>query len=283
MSFARLCARRSSTVCEAALIVLLTGAMLLAACADPAPEADSVPEESSVTHEDARPQASPTFVGVTPPAAGQELPRLTLVDAWRSATVEIEFTGRSQRDATGRSGGFSVGVTSGAAIRRRVRRLTDQAVRIVVPPGSVLLNQNGGEQDMVLRRLGDERGGSSSIVLADRGWQTYIFEAYCIEAHDENPSSSSAFTLSPSPDRELAWIFDAADRALAKTSHVEANEILAVQAAVWAVTDDISRSEMTGLGYVLSDEDFALVKEILLGAELDPDAFLLFRGRRLPR
>ena len=176
----------------------------------------TVPEESSVPQEDAQPQASPTAVGVTPPATGQEPPPLTLVDARRSGTVEIEFTGRSRLDTTVRSGRLYVGITSGDAIRLRVCRLTDQAVRIVVPPGSVLLNQNGGEQDMVLRRLRDERGGSSSIVLADRGWQTYIFEAYCIEAHDENPSSSSAFTLSPHPNWELARIFDAADRALAE-------------------------------------------------------------------
>jgi len=111
----------------------------------------------------------------------------------------------------------------------------------------------------------------TEIELPDVEWREYVLEAYCAEAHDDNPSANGLLTASESPNEDLAAVFAAIDE-------LAIDDLEVIQAAVWAVTDDIRAGELEAIGYGLDETGLAQAREIIERAGLDPSAFRLFNG-----
>jgi hypothetical protein len=189
---------------------------------------------------------------------------LTLPEALAVGMVEAEFRG--------------TGSASGDIVTMAIRlvEVVDEIVSLSVPPGMMLTNTAGGEQDLVIRGLTGLMTGESTyrsvmeITLHDVEWREYILEAYCAEAHDDNPSAEGMLTASESPNEELAKVFAAIDE-------LEVDDIYVIQGVVWAITDDIQDWELERIGYGLDETRVAQAREIIAAAGLDPTAFRLFR------
>ena len=210
------------------------------------------------------------LAGVAAPAAAQPRPAgaqaaVSLLDAIDQGLVRAEFTGN--------------GSASGAAMLLRITRTSQSDLTLAVPVGVLLLNGDAEEQDMVVRQLlGESSGGSgyrplTLIELRDGDEHVFILEAYCLEAHLDNPSRGSGFTLAGLVGEGVVAVLVAVDRVPDADE-----EITAIQAAVWAITDNISRDELDEIGYGLEDDEAQLVAEILSAAGFDATTFRLFGG-----
>jgi hypothetical protein len=161
----------------------------------------------------------------------------------------------------------------------RVARTSPSDLTLIVPLGTLLLNGDAEQQDMVVRQLlGESRGGSSYrpltlIELRDDDEHVFILEAYCLEAHLDNPARGSGFTPAGLAREDVIAVLEAVDRVPDADE-----EITVIQAAVWAITDDISRDELEEIGYGLDDDEADLAAEILIEAGFDATAFRLFGG-----
>lgn len=174
---------------------------------------------------------------------------------------------------------ISNGAASGSSVVLSIRRTEALDLSITVRPGMLLLNEFEEEQDMVvLRLLGETTGGTrylarTTIELRDDASHEYLLDAYCIEAHLDNPSEDAIFTPDGYVAQSLVEVVEAAGRVRA----AEGN-FLAIQAAIWALTDDITAAELDEIGYRLSSADLAVARAILAEAGFDPASFRLFRG-----
>jgi hypothetical protein len=189
--------------------------------------------------------------------------RLDLGEALAAGMVEVEFRG--------------TGSASGDIVTMAIRLLaaTDDLVSLSVAPGMMLTNTAGGEQDLVIRGLAGVMTGEftyqsvTEIELPDVEWREYVLEAYCAEAHDDNPSADGRLTASESPNEDLAGVFAAIDE-------LAVDDLEVIQAAVWAITDDIRASELEAIGYGLDEAGLTQAREIIAAAGLDPAEFRLF-------
>jgi Thioester domain len=197
-----------------------------------------------------------------PPSAAQPA-MVALHEAIEKGMVDAEFIG--------------TGSASGASIRLRLTRRTPEDVILTVPLGMRLLNADPTEQDMVVRRLlGESTGGSrytplTTIELRDDQQRTYVLEGYCLEAELDNPSNGAVFTYDGFVDAGIVAVLDAASRVRGAD-----DAIVAVQAAVWVLTDDISAGELSDIGYGLSAREVDLVRSLIEAAGYDPAGFRLF-------
>ncbi|MGH2586209.1 MAG: hypothetical protein ACRDJE_14950, partial [Dehalococcoidia bacterium] len=170
---------------------------------------------------------------------------VSLPDAIDQGLVRAEFLGE--------------GGASGAVIRLQVTRAATMDLTITVPRGLLLRNRNPEEQDMTVQGLLAERTGDRTVPVAmidlrDDDTHTYVLEAYCLEAELENPSVDAVFVPEGFVGPDLIAVLDAVDQ----VPDAE-DEIDVIQAAVWVLTDDITREKLAEIGYELSDADVALV------------------------
>jgi hypothetical protein len=132
---------------------------------------------------------------------------------------------------------------------------------------------------MVVRRLlGVSTGGSryqpaTLIELRDDDEHAFMLEAYCLEAHRDNPSGGTGLTPAGFAHPDVVAVLQAVDRV-----PDAAGDIGVIQAAVWAVTDNISAGELEDIGYGLTDREAQLVADVLSAAGFDPTGFRLFGG-----
>jgi len=169
------------------------------------------------------------------------------------------------------------GGASGDVMLLRVRRTVARTLSITVPLGLVVDNTDASEQDMIVRRLAGEDGGGDgyspvdSVLLTDDGEHEYVLEAYCLEAHKDNPSSDSSLRIGEAADSDVLAVLAAIDQ----TDHAEGN-VKVIQAAVWAITDDITLDELEEVGYELSSDDVETARELIEVGGLDPESYRLF-------
>jgi hypothetical protein len=205
--------------------------------------------------------AGPAAAQPRPPAADA----VSLPDAIDQGLVRAEFSG--------------TGSASGASLLLRVARTSPDDLAITVPLGLLVLNADDAEQDMVVRQLlGASAGGSSyrpaaAIELRDDDEHVFILEAYCLEAHLDNPSRGVAFSANGFVHPDVIAVLEAVDRVPDADEEIEV-----IQAAVWAITDDISAGELDDIDYSLNERETQLVADILRAAGFDPARFRLFGG-----
>jgi hypothetical protein len=152
---------------------------------------------------------------------------ITLQRAIASGKIDAEIMG--------------TGASSGDSIKLKVRKRAKGPVTVTVPPGTILRNSSGGEQDMVVSGVrGIDLGGglfrpASRISLTSSSPVVVVLSAFCAAFEKDNPSTSATFSVD-APDPTLACI---TRRARAANLSVAAK-----QAAVWMYTDRISYEHM---------------------------------------
>ena len=161
------------------------------------------------------------------PTPSLPIEKYTLKEAIDKGLVEAEITG--------------MGASSGDSINLELTRLTPYTIEIEVPKGTVLLASDMA-QNMVVYKVRGKPGITwirhvSKIVLDSSEPQTFILEAYCLDFHKENPSSSTKFSVGTLADPRILRILDVAD-----TFHIAS--VGAIQTAIWIVTDDVSVKEL---------------------------------------
>ena len=206
------------------------------------------------------PVTAATFLLAWAPASMVAAQSVSLPDAINQSSVEMRFE--------------ASGDASGDIVVLHVHRLVPAPVSIAVQP-VVLSSGDSAHQNLVLRRVKGEMVGSdsyipqSSIQLSDGNWHDYLLEAYCINAHAANPQVNGQYALDGPPDSRLAAILSAADSSYVQTD--------VLQAAIWAVTDNITQDQLGDIGYGLSSDQVASVRMLMVSAGLDPTRFALSR------
>src|SRR5829696_1321663 len=128
---------------------------------------------------------------------------LTLSEAIEQGLVQAEFLG--------------TGNASGAAVVLQMRRTVADPLMITVPAGTRLANAAPREQDMVVRRLLGESTGRrlfpplTQIELRDDETYAFLLEAYCLEAHRDNPSDDAIFNYDGTADATVVAVLNAVD------------------------------------------------------------------------
>ena len=227
--------------------------------------------DSSDSAIDATTMIATTSTTVPPPTTTmattttRRVERRDLLDALQAGIVEAEFR--------------STGGASGDIVKLAIRLLaaTDDVVTLSVPAGMMLTNPAGGEQDLVIRGLVGVMTGEftyqevTEIELPDVEWRDYVVEAYCAEAHDDNPTADGVLTASGLAGEDLIGVFAALGEA------GDDIDLQVIQAVIWAVTDDIRTDQLDDIGYGLDEAGVAQARDIIERAGLDPGEFRLFR------
>ena len=120
-------------------------------------------------------------------------------------------------------------------------------VEIDPPATGTYLATSGGAQNMVILKLqGIYHGGpytpTSRILLTNTNEVVYLFAAYCMNFHNDNPGDSTLFSVSGTANSDVTKILNAVGSlspSVATTS--------AIQTAIWTVTDDISLSQLSSI------------------------------------
>jgi hypothetical protein len=137
------------------------------------------------------------------------------------------------------------GVSSGDILIISFLRQVPQTIKIIVPLGTTLINNDSVEQNMVILKL---KGRDPSIVgyypedeitLNKDEWQEYLFEAYCTDMSKSNIWNSTTFSIG-----QLATQNIIAMLTIAQEIGPEIATIPAIQVALWALTDNPSLEEL---------------------------------------
>lgn len=173
---------------------------------------------------------------------------------------------------------FGVGASSGDSIVMTIGSRVEEALDLDLPEGSELRAGNRGAQDMVVRGVkgeldspaADSYRPADSISLDPGEVANYLLEAYCLDFHRANPQASDAFTVRGPASPRIVRVLGAADEAASPPS------IPALQAAIWALTDDVGRAELRAR-FSVSSADLRTARALIGAAGLEPRDFRLFR------
>src|SRR5690606_31905115 len=107
---------------------------------------------------------------------------------------------------------------------------TSAPINILVPAGTTYLPANEDEQTLI--QLEDQL-----IVLSPKQTKSTNIAAFCMEASDRCPTSSSAFKIAPTTDKKLTEL----------TTYIKGKTIDkgSFQNAVWAISDGHSVSNIS--------------------------------------
>jgi len=191
------------------------------------------------------------------PESGQ---MVSLVDALEQGWVEAEF--------------YSLGVSSGDSVRLTIRRILPQELTLAVPLGTRLLGQTSALVDVVVRQLRGQVVSetafqpTNSIHLTDDQSHDYILEAYTLELQRVAPRLEATFTLGGQAEAEIVDVL----RAVNQFPQI-ANNIPAIQTAIWVVGDNVNQTELR------TQLDVQMVQMLLQTAGLEPGCYRFFAGQ----
>jgi hypothetical protein len=158
---------------------------------------------------------------------------VTLSNAISQGLVQASFSGK--------------GSCAGDCIKLTIKSLVAYPLEITPPPVGTVLTAStaSGAQNMVLQQLqgidyGTTYKPATTILLSDQNSVTYIFKAYCLEFHKDNPTSSDQFTMAGTADADVIKVLNAA-----ATQPASVASVAAVQTAIWVVTDNVSQQDLS--------------------------------------
>jgi tetratricopeptide (TPR) repeat protein len=172
------------------------------------------------------------------------------------------------------------GAASGNSITLALRRLVPRTLQVTLNPGTVLVSSTGSEQNMIVRQLlglraDEERYWPAEVITLDTAEQRlYSVEAYCLDFHKDNPVSTTAFSLGGPPSPEVLAVLEAVDR-----TPGAAEDIVAIQSALWVAIEDVTWAELAERGY---EPDQGMVRAILQAASIDIGCKQFFGGKCIP-
>jgi tetratricopeptide (TPR) repeat protein len=171
---------------------------------------------------------------------------------------------------------FGLGVASGDSIQLKVRRIISREVESTLPQGTLLISDQTSNQDMVVRQISgialstSELQPMSFIHLTNDKSQTYYVEAYSLRFEEASPNITTTFSVAGYATSDVLAILAAADKAFGA-----GGDIVSIQAAIWALTDDVGWIDLAERGYY---PNLQLVQALYGTAELDPRCYRLFGG-----
>jgi hypothetical protein len=219
---------------------------------------------------------SPELPGNSPPSnqsssPSANIPKYTLSEAISSGIVEANITG-----VTGLVIG-ATGASSGDVIILHIKRLVNYTFEIVpLPTGTLLVPNFASAQPMAILTLKGLSEGfmyrtRSQIILDTSDPVNYLFSAYCVDFTKDNPTASTVFTQNGTADPKVVQIFNAVGQLSANITTIQA-----IQSAVFAVTNNVSPSELTSR-FNVNSTDLANAKTIIQKAGIDPSNLRLFQ------
>ncbi len=198
--------------------------------------------------------------GVQPtPAAGQVV---SLLDALNHNWVQAEFT--------------ALGVTTGDGVILRVWRIIPQELSLKVPAGLLLASADQQASQMVVRRLSGqvvsevEKLATETISLLDSQPREYYLEVYALSYYRPGPLKGALLTTSGLGENNLQRLMAAAD-IIPKAN----SDVLSIQAALWALTEDITRQDLQSVSLTPDDE---VVKALLTAIGAKTACLRIFDG-----
>jgi len=222
------------------------------------------------TPEPSHPTETATVTPTYTPRRTPERPSYPIDEALALGLVEVDIEGES---------GLSIGgVSSGDVIDMGIRRKRPEEMEIVVPMGTLLINTDSSEQNMVIRRLKGRDPSilgyypADQIVLDEDEWQRFLFEAYCLDMSKDNIYSSSSFNVREKASTEVLSMLEAADEVGSQVATMRS-----IQVALWVLTEDPTREELLDR-YSADDQDINNARTILDVAGLAPESKRLFAG-----
>jgi hypothetical protein len=195
-----------------------------------------------------RPGSTNTPIPVTPsPSSSPNLPASpTPTSIPKYSLSEAISAGYVEASITGRSGiGLFSGASSGDSIILNVKRLVNYTIEIeAIPRGTLLVPSSGNTQNMAVLDLKGLSEGimyrvRDRIILDTPNTVQYLFSGYCVNFNKDNPSESTIFTMTGFADANVIKIFNVLNQLSENVT-----KIAAIQSAVFAVTDNVSRSEL---------------------------------------
>jgi Bacterial SH3 domain len=161
------------------------------------------------------------------------------------------------------------GGSSGDSITLNAKGTLKLSICPEFEPCSVLRNQNETGQNMVLRSLRGVRQGPFIRLVPRLSFEPeveteYVFDAYCLNFNKHNPSPSDQLALEGRAPGDIQRILN-----------VKASDVPAVQLAVWALTDNVSREDAREIFHA-TDSDFNNATVVFQKAGLDPRQYRLF-------
>jgi hypothetical protein len=198
------------------------------------------------------------------------MPSYNISEALAQGLITVEINGFV--------GTAFLGASSGDVIKMSLQRQKPETMKIIVPLGTVLVNNDAKHQDMVIMRLKGQNPSvigyyaTQEIVLYGDAGQEYLFEAYCRDMDKDNIHSSSTFALGAPAAAEIVTVLTAAAGLSTETSTFGA-----VQVALWAITADPTRAEVTKR-FEVDELAMAGAWTILEKAGINPVSKKLFAG-----
>ena len=92
--------------------------------------------------------------------------------------------------------------------------------------------------------------------------------------HKQNPAAGGSLSVGRLSSSEVRSVLRASQLVPAAQGNIKA-----IQAAVWAVKDNISQSELAAIGYGLTASELRTVRAIMTAGHLDWRHYRLFQGR----
>lgn len=175
----------------------------------------------------------------------------TLAEAIDSDKISVEISG--------------TGYSSGQSMRIKINSNLNMIINITLKPGIVLANSGSG-QNMITAE-------SKTIKVKPKIEVDIEIEAYCLDAHKDNPSSSETFSI----QADSGKYGEDAIKLLQSLEDVSdyKKSVIAIQIALWVITDDISRED---IAFDFSEEDINDAKWLLENVEIDISNKKLFNN-----
>jgi hypothetical protein len=172
-----------------------------------------------------------------------------------------------------------VGASSGDSIVLEIESRIEASLDIDLSQGTKLESTAAGFQNMVVRVLKGELSDpfaqsyspTDAIHLDAFGVAFYVAEAYCLDFHGDNPQDATGFSVVGPASRDVRAVLAAADGMTPVPS------VAAIQAAIWAMTDDVSSDELLAR-FAVSDAQLSEASALLRAAGIDPLTRRLFGG-----
>jgi hypothetical protein len=169
--------------------------------------------------------------------------------------------------------------TYGDIVVAAVTPNVDQAIELVVTPGSLLRNSTTTNESLVIFKYkgalaapsSDSYQTNAAFVTRSKGAEQYaMLEAYSVNALADPALISDTFQLSGTASAEVQAVVNV----LTDNDSIQAKQI-----AVWVVTDDITAQSLLDVHFPASPADLDSAKAILQRAKLDPAKYQLFAGK----
>jgi hypothetical protein len=120
-----------------------------------------------------------------------------------------------------------------------------------------------GTQRVLMFSGGSDRQPFDEVVALAHETQTTIIEAYCANAHLDNPSESTFFSAVSPPEDDLTRLM---------RYYSEQNQfvsLIALQIATWIITDDVDMEFLISVGYEPTTEELHEALYLLQDAGID--------------